>query len=493
MVTMSSYTSYLGKRGHAILKSSLSIQEQKFIRDELTVRPYIPKSPAQPPKFPIYRESPNKLYLPRYFALDHFGPPTTSKLTDYERRPMNFAGSLRDYQQVIVDKYMNHVSKPNVGGGLLEVPCGRGKTCCALYIAAQLSVKTLVIVHKEFLLNQWVERIQQFIPQAKIGRLQGQVLDIEDKDIVIAMLQSLSMKEYPDSVFQPFGLTIVDEVHHISSEVFSRALCNVVTEYTLGLSATMQRKDGLSKVFKMFLGEIAYREKAKTNDTVLVRGISYDVEDPVFNEVQIDYRGNPKYSTMISTLCNYHRRSDFIMKVLKNELTEEPNQQIMILAHQKAILTYLYDAIEHTALASVGYYVGGMKEAELKKSESKTIILATYAMASEGLDIKSLTTLLMATPKTDITQSVGRILRVAHKRPLIIDIIDSHEPFQRQWQKRRKFYNQNKYAIQHINSNKYGIDEWEDISVNSKQSQKSSQQSQDVSGCVIDLSSLTFT
>ena len=99
----------------------------------------------------------------------------------------------------------------------------------------------------------------------------------------------------------------------------------------------------------------------------------------------------------------------------------------------------------------------------------------------------------MATPKTDITQSVGRILRVAHKRPLIIDIIDSHEPFQRQWQKRRKFYNQNKYAIQHINSNKYGIDEWEDISVNSKQSQKSSQQSQDVSGCVIDLSSLTFT
>ena len=181
------------------------------------------------------------------------------------------------------------------------------------------------------------------------------------------------------------------------------------------------------------------------------------------------------------------------MKVLKNELIEEPNQQIMILAHQKAILTYLYDAIEHTALASVGYYVGGMKEAELKKSESKTIILATYAMASEGLDIKSLTTLLMATPKTDITQSVGRILRVAHKRPLIIDIIDSHEPFQRQWQKRRKFYNQNKYAIQHISSDKYGINEWEDISVNSKKSQKSSQQSQDVSGCVIDLSSISFT
>ena len=178
---MSAYNSYLGKRGHAILKKSLSVQEQKFIRDELTVRPYIPKSPAQPPKFPIYRESPNKLYLPRYFALDHFGPPTVSKVDAYERRPMKFAGGLRDYQEVIVNKYMSHVSQPHVGGGLLEVPCGRGKTCCALYIAAQLSVKTLVIVHKEFLLNQWVERINQFIPHAKIGRLQGQVLDIDDK------------------------------------------------------------------------------------------------------------------------------------------------------------------------------------------------------------------------------------------------------------------------------------------------------------------------
>ena len=491
---MSAYNSYLGKRGHAILKKSLSVQEQKFIRDELTVRPYIPKSPAQPPKFPIYRESPNKLYLPRYFALDHFGPPTVSKVDSYEERPMKFAGGLRDYQEAIVNKYMNHVSQPHIGGGLLEVPCGRGKTCCALYIAAQLSVKTLVIVHKEFLLNQWVERINQFLPHAKIGRLQGQVLDIEDKDIVIAMLQSLSMKEYPDSVFSPFGLTIVDEVHHISSEVFSRALCNVVTQYTLGLSATMQRKDGLTKVFKMFLGEIAYREKAKSNDSVLVRGISYNVEDPVFNETLIDYRGNPKYSSMISTLCNYSRRSDFIIKIIKHELVEKPDQQIMILAHQKAILAYLHDSIQHNNIGSVGYYVGGMKEAELKKSESKQIILATYAMASEGLDIKTLTTLLMATPKTDITQSVGRILRVAHKRPLILDIIDSHEPFQRQWQKRRKFYDQNKYTIQHIDSDKYGIADWEEISNKTRGSKSSkSKSTKDASGCVIDLSNLQFT
>jgi superfamily II DNA or RNA helicase len=98
----------------------------------------------------------------------------------------------------------------------------------------------------------------------------------------------------------------------------------------------------------------------------------------------------------------------------------------------------LYKAIESRNIASVGYYLGGMKEKDLKESESKKIVIATYAMAAEGLDIKTLTSLIMVTPKTDITQSVGRILRVKHENPLIIDIIDSHDLFKRQWNKKKK-------------------------------------------------------
>ena len=88
-----------------------------------------------------------------------------------------------------------------------------------------------------------------------------------------------------------------------------------------------------------------------------------------------------------------------------------------------------------------------MKEADLKKSELKQVIIATYAMAAEALDIKTLTTLILATPKTDVVQAVGRILRVKHDRPLVIDIIDSHDVFMSQWQKRRKYYASNNYAI----------------------------------------------
>jgi superfamily II DNA or RNA helicase len=120
-------------------------------------------------------------------------------------------------------------------------------------------VKTLVIVHKEFLLNQWIERIHQFLPTARVGKIQGSTVDVDNKDIVIGMLQSLSMKDYPADTFTSFGLMVIDEVHHISSEVFSCALFKVVTKYTMGLSATMNRKDGTTKVFKMFLGDVVYK------------------------------------------------------------------------------------------------------------------------------------------------------------------------------------------------------------------------------------------
>jgi superfamily II DNA or RNA helicase len=145
-------------------------------------------------------------------------------------------------------------------------------------------------------------------------------------------------------------------------------------------------------------------------------------------------------------------------------MLERKGQQIMILAHNRNLLTYLHDAIEHRKLATAGYYVGGMKELDLKKSETCQVIIATYAMAAEALDIKTLTTLILATPKTDVIQAVGRILRVKHERPLVVDIIDSHEVFLSQWQKRRKYYASNNYKIMHTKSHLYASGKWTELS-----------------------------
>jgi superfamily II DNA or RNA helicase len=451
------YNTYLGQKGYTILKSEITIQQEKQIRNDLTIKPFVMGSPQSDTQklYPAYRESANKFYLPHYYGIQHFGAPKLYKIDEGANIDVKFAGNLRENQVEVVETYINHVKQVGCGGGLLELPCAAGKTVLALNIISRLMKKTFIIVHKEFLMNQWIERIQQFLPSARIGKIQGSIIDIDNKDIVIGMLQSLSMKEYPASVFSTFGLTIIDEVHHISSEVFSNSLFKLVTKYMLGLSATMNRKDGTTHVFKMFLGDVVYKGSRAEQMNVIVRAIDYYVDDDEFNEVKTDYRGNPAYSSMITKLCAYNRRSEFILRIITDMFNENPSQQIMILAHNKSLLEYFYKAIEHRNIASVGYYVGGMKEAALKETEGKQVVIATYAMASEALDIKTLTTLIMATPKTDIEQSVGRILREKHSQPIVVDIIDSHDLFQNQWSKRKRFYKKENYKIIHTISTKY--------------------------------------
>ena len=466
---------YIGPKGYTILKSELSEAHINQIKQLLMIKPFTPGiNLASTVTFPAYRESTQKIYVPRFFGVTHFGPPKQMKIPDGDDIDVPFSGTLRDYQIEVVNAYVN-VTRSETGttggsatsGGLVNLPCGYGKTTVALNIVSVMKKKTLIIVHKEFLLNQWVERINQYLPTARIGRIQGQIIDVEGKDVVIGMLQSLSMKDYDDAIFASFGMVLIDEVHHIGSEVFSCALFKIVPKYTLGLSATMDRKDGTTFVFKMFLGEIVYKIASKKQRNVQVRAIHYHCADPTFNKMEYDFRGNPAFSTMISKLCDYAPRTEFIIKVIKDMFAENGEQQIMVIAHNKNVLTYIHDAIKEREIATVGYYIGGMKESALKLTESKQVVIATYAMAAEALDIKTLCTLIMVTPKTDIEQSVGRILRSDHDQPIVVDIVDSHESFVKQWAKRKTFYRKENYEIVKATTTTYkGTDTaWETVYV----------------------------
>ena len=433
---------YLGKKGYTIFKSEYTNKELSQIRNEMNVKPYSPHS-KNVVQYPIYRESGTKMYLPRYYGLEKLGP-FTNKLSKGNEIDLAFHGELFDYQHGIIQKYIDHVGES--GGGLLDVEPGKGKTVMALNIISKLKRKTLVIVHKSFLMNQWMERIKTFLPTARIGKIQGTVIDVEDKDIVLGMLQSLSNKEYPSELWDQFGLCVFDECHHLSAEVFSEVMREVVTNYNLGLSGTMKRKDGLTKVFEYYIGPVVHKEKTDITAEVLVKAVYYENET-MFDDVKTDFRGQPLYSCMINKL-NHPSRIQLIMNVLKHEFTLNAKQQVMILSNTKQIIDDLYGFIKELP-QTVGYYVGGMKEEALKESESKNIILATYSMASEGLDIKTLTTLIMATPKSDVCQSVGRILRSKHSSPLVIDIVDrSHDVFKSQYKKRCAYYKSKNFKIQ---------------------------------------------
>jgi superfamily II DNA or RNA helicase len=209
----------------------------------------------------------------------------------------------------------------------------------------------------------------------------------------------------------------------------------------------------------MFLGPIVYKQERSKDEKVIVRGITFQTNDEEYNELLLDFRGKPASSKMLSKICEYNRRTEFILSVLKDMLAENPKQQIMVIASYRNILQYIFEAINHRNMATVGFYVGGMKEAALKSTESKQVVLATFAMASEGLDIKSLSTLFMVTPMTKIEQSVGRILRQKHEfNPVVVDIIDTHANFQRQWLKRKTFYKSQNYKIIQTTSYAYNAD-----------------------------------
>ena len=233
----------LSRNGYKIKKCELSQKELKEIKNDLTVNPYIVGDfgDGNEKRFSLYMEYPNSLYLPRFYSYDKFGKPDNYKMDEGLDINLLFNGSLRKEQLPIIDLYKKACEEK--GGGLISLKCGGGKTVLALYIISLLKKKTIVVVHKDFLMTQWRDRISQFLPNAKIGKIQQNTIDIENKDIVLAMVQSLSQKEYDPSVFSSFGLAIFDECHHLGAEVFSKSMAKVASKYMLGLSATPDRKD----------------------------------------------------------------------------------------------------------------------------------------------------------------------------------------------------------------------------------------------------------
>ena len=331
-------------------------------------------------------------------------------------------------------------------------------TVMGLKIAQELGVKTLILIHKDFLKNQWEERIKEYLPEARIGYIQGKTLDIHRKDIVLAMIQSLSDprkdKDYPANLFESFGLVIADECHHLAARQFCRSLAKYPFKYTLGLSATPDRADGLTRVFKHFLGDIVYKDteiKKTAEDIALEHIPDSTVEiyiyknngNAKYSKEELNYKKKADIVKMKSNVANCKERTEFILSFLPRLILE--GRTILILSCRRAHIDQIETMINDMKIpeCTVGQYVGGMKQEHLDISASKRIIVATYDMAEEAFDCKTLNTLIYATPHKNIKQAVGRILREEKKKrkliPLIIDVQEVFSTF-KGWNKLRETY-----------------------------------------------------
>lgn len=258
---------------------------------------------------------------------------------------------------------------------------------------------------------------------------------------------------------------VVHNCHHIGSKVFSKALLKIGAKHTIGLSATPNRSDGLTKILKWFLGDILVKVERKGDNTVYIKSFEYKSKDKLFIEKKRWFNGKikPDVVKMITNMYKMNDRNNFIANIL-NALRKKDGRKTIVLSgrieHLKSLKTLVDNLIQKDIQEGVceidefktSFYIGGMKEYELKDSEEADIIFATYAMAEEGLDIDGLNTLVLATPKKNIIQSIGRIMRKPIKEgdtnPLIVDITDDLSVFKNWGNIRLKYYNTHKYNIE---------------------------------------------
>lgn len=455
---MSGGNTKITRFGYIIKKSSLTLAKIAEIKKELTVSPHrygAFKKMGGGAKWPLYEENGNYISVPKYYGLAKLGEPDVNRIeeTEFKRQRMRYVGKLRPRQEIIVNKAIEVFEQKR--GGVIVAGCGLGKTNMAIYLACHCRLKTLFVVHKSFLRDQARDRILSTTNIKSVGLIQGKVIDT-DHQIVIGMIQSLTQKEYDPDLFKQFGMIIIDEVHHMGARNFSRFYQMVSAKYMLGITAEHARPDGLYKVINWYMGPVIHREEQQPNDMVIVKRFHYRTMDTArvkTKYINIGGQKEPDRSTMITNLTKIKARNQFLKNLIVSLF--DLGKNILFLTGRKDQVKLIYQCLEadETIQGSVGMYIGEMSDAERKKSATKQIIIATYDMAQEGLDIESLNAVILATPKTSIKQSVGRILRkeVYEEHPMVLEIIDDNDVFQGQGESRRKYYRSQEYRIQDIN------------------------------------------
>jgi superfamily II DNA or RNA helicase len=311
---------------------------------------------------------------------------------------------------------------------ILSLSCGKGKTVVSLHAAIERRLfPILVIVHTEHLLTQWKEAIQKFYQYEngtpiRVGHVQGSVCEWKGYPIVVGMLHSLVLKEYPQEFYDYFRLVISDETHRLGAQLFMKA-CSLFPAERWGLSATMKRGDGMEKVIHLHLGDVVYEDLSqplKPKTYFVDTGIALD-ESKYKN-----YRsGRLNLPKMINHLSEDERRNHGILSWIHKCV--KSNRTVLVLGERVEQLNFL---MEGCTAKSKSMHVGSMKPEARKDALTKQVVFATQHIAKEGLDRPAFDTLFILFPfggEGRLRQSIGRILRTedGKKDPLVFVFEDS--------------------------------------------------------------------
>lgn len=368
--------------------------------------------------------------IPRMYFMKYFQGYTYVDQTSFPVKDdyPKFQGKLRSGQDKAVKEVLEKFDSPYCYGGLLQAATGSGKTITALSLIATLKTPTIVLLHKTDLVEQWKNRINEFLPDAKVKLVRQNELDFYGADIVLGMYQTV-LSRYETlrdkGLFSAFGLCIHDEVHHVGADTLCLATTLFKPRYRFGLSATIgSRRDGFDNAYFWNLGNVLTKMRSEK-----LTGMYYQIGYKPLISVPTFKSGKVNLGKMITVLTKQPARNNFIVgEVLK---ARDAGRKILVLTDRREHAHTLVNKMNEKLLNDVGYsdaglFLGNMKQEELDEATKKSIMVASYGIASEGTDIPELDTLFLTTPRSDIHQSVGRILRVykEKKKPIVVDLVD---------------------------------------------------------------------
>ena len=420
---------HLLKNGFWLYKNDLSDRFLESVRDDLSynLTNYLGKTKT----VLGYTETEDYLVIPRGCKLniDICDQRSLGRELNVESEPIQ----LRDENQhLFVDSIMRHLQNNTCALGVAS--CGTGKTVMAIEIARQLNRSTAILVHKQFLVDQWMSRlvkgeetkygiIKPFWPNIKVGICkQSKCNNGNTHDDAICKLQSVASRDYGEEFFNSFGTIIVDECHHVPCDNFKLALSKFNCRYLIGLSATPERIDGLHQLLyhQISTPTVSFCHIPKI-PKVFFKKISYQIPLTTF-----PWNGKVDFSKLINSIAAHPARNQGLANDL---LAANRVGKKAILMSDRIEQLYTIDALLKAQSPNIntGIYISGKKQSELQTAAEADIILCTYQMLAEGFDVPALDTLIFGTPRANVEQMVGRVTREypSKDQPIIVDRIDN--------------------------------------------------------------------
>ena len=403
-----------------------------------------------------------RLGVPREWGIKNFGgdfrDDTVFPSIDWPPIKFPDGGGYWSGQSEAVDDIVQSFASKK--GALLEAPCGSGKTLMALDVASKMQTKTLIVVHKGDLADQWHKTTDLLWPDIKVGHCQQDKWNFIGCHAVTAMAQTLYSQRdsLPKGFLESFGLVIFDEGHRYPAKTFEQVLRMFPAKHRLAVSATWRRKDELDYVWHWHVGNIEHQMRAErlTGKYVQIPWQT-SIQDNFFS---LGKRINvARYITSIARSAGYNV---WLAEQISKAYTS--GRRVLVVSDRVEQLQYLRKKLlELPTGASVGLYVGSVDKRRVSKDqlhEAKGcgIVLATYGMMSEGTDIPELDTLFFATPRSDVEQVVGRIQRFhdGKKELLIVDPYFKTTFNKRMAGKRKRVFEKLDFTKQEINDGSKG-------------------------------------